>query len=69
MNETTQRRLMVARIRTGDRVLIEGWSPEPYEVTDAGDPSLLVLRSPTGNEFKIGRLRVRAVLAKEEELT
>lgn len=53
------------RVRIGDRVLVEGWSPIAFEVTDTSDRALVTVRSPAGREFRIGRKAIARVLPRE----
>jgi hypothetical protein len=45
-------------IQPGDRVFVQGWPPEPLEVIDCSDRSIVVLRTVNGAVVKVGRLAV-----------
>lgn len=62
---SAQRRVELAGIKPGDRVLVTGWPPEPLEVIDAADRALLTVRAPTGRELRVGRYSVASILPNE----
>jgi len=60
-----QRIANAARIRVGDRVLLEG-RDTAVEVVSIDDPALLTVRTKRGAEFKAGRLTVLRVLKADD---
>lgn len=53
------------RVRVGDRILVEGWSPIEFEVVDISDRALVTVRSTAGKEFRVGRRAIARVLPRE----